>query len=84
MIKLKELLETHHGRIDTILLSYCKADSPEDMKSTEYKKWFEDTNKKIKVNMDLQHTSQKLKDFKELQPYLNLKVWNWDLFKKQR
>jgi hypothetical protein len=44
------------------------------MLGEKYDKWYNDTNEDFKVNMDLQHSSQKLEDFKELLPYLDLKI----------
>ncbi len=81
MLKFRDFLATHHGPINKIILSYAKSDSPAKM-GKEYLKWFNETNKEFEVDMDLQHTDDKLESFAELQPYLDLNVACWDLFQK--
>jgi hypothetical protein len=79
MFTLKNLLLTYHGMINRIQLSYQVSDCPTDV-GAEYDKWFSETNKDFKVDMDLQHTSQKLEKFKQLMPYLDLEITCWGLF----
>ena len=83
MFTLRIFLLRHHGKINRILLSYSKWDSP-SLNQQDYEKWYKDTNKDFWVDMDLQHTSQKLDDFKQLAPYLDLEVTCWDFFEKDK
>lgn len=76
MFLFKDFLLAHHGMINIIHLSYAESDSPCG-DGEEYEKWYEKTNKTFHVDMDLQHTTQKLSEFKDLIPYLMLNVSCW-------
>ncbi len=74
---LYNLITRFHGAIHRIELSYAQRETPKDPKA--YKEWFEETNKTFHVEMDLWHTEQKIEDFSELLPYLNLEVTSWSI-----
>lgn len=82
MFKLRDFLLRHHGKINRILISYSTTNSPSSNQK-EYEKWYNETNKDFIIDMDLQHTPQKIEEFNQLLPYLDLEISCWDLFEKR-
>ncbi len=82
LFTLENLLLSFHGIINTIELSYVTRDTPTD--KAEYQKWYEETNKTFKVDMDLFHTNQKLNDFEQLKPFLPLEIITFSIWENNR
>ena len=76
----KDFLEAKHGKIDRILLSYDHGRAEYSAVDKDGGDLFHEINKNFHMGIDLMHTQQELTDFKELAPYLNLRVDSWDLF----
>jgi len=82
VIKFGELLQTYHGKIDKILITYDDTGCGDTSKLSkeEYEKWDKHVNKEFDIVIDLLHSGQKLESFKELKPYLELRVDVWLMF----
>ncbi len=77
LFTLENLLRSFHGIINIIELSYITRDTPTG--KAEYEKWYEESNKSFKVDLDLFHTNQKLNDFEQLKPYLPLEIISFSI-----